>query len=152
MFQWLGRLPLRPRAWLRPPLSPRRTTDLSLRPGEHGTWSPATVVSGWPMVQLFAEVEVMNTSECRVVLVSARLRKPAAEGFVRLHDRKRGTTGLYPLEPFVSTHASVYFYVPLAEPPAGTTVVGDVGFVDQYGNTHWLEKVRFRGRPLDERI
>ena len=78
MFQWLGRLPLRPRAWLRPPLSPRRATDLSLRPGEHGTWSPATVVSGRPMVQLFAEVDVMNTSECRLVLVSARLRKPGA--------------------------------------------------------------------------
>jgi hypothetical protein len=129
-------------------MSPRRATDLSLRPGDHATWSPATVVSGRPMVQLFAEVDVTNTSECSVVLVSARLRKPAAEGLVRLHDQKRGTTGSYPLEPFVPTRASVYFYVSLPEPPTGTTVVGDVGFVDQFGNTHWLEKIRFRDRPL----
>jgi hypothetical protein len=131
-------------------MSPRRATDLSLRPAEHATWSPATVVSGRPMVQLLAEIDVTNTSECSVVLVSARLRKPAAEGLVRLYDRKRGTAGSYPLEPFVSTRASVYFYVSLPEPPAGTTVVGDVGFVDQFGNTHWLEKVRFRGRPHDD--
>jgi hypothetical protein len=134
----------RPSAWLRPPGISTRAIDLVLRPGAHATWSPATVVSGRPMLQLCAEVDVTNTSECSVVFVSARLSKPAAEGLVRLHDRKRGTLGSYPLEPSVPTRASVYFYVSLPEPPAGTTVVADVGFIDQYGNTHWCEKIRFR--------
>lgn len=107
------------------------------------------MVSGRPMLQLCAEIDVTNTNECSVVLVSARLRKPAAEGLVRLHDRKRGTAGSYPLGPSVSMRASVYFYVYLPEPPTGTTVVGDVGFVDQYGNTHWCEKMRFRSGACD---
>lgn len=146
MLEWLGRLPMKRRrhVWLRPPSVPTRTVDIVLRPGAHATWS-VTLVNGHPMLQLFAEVDVMNASDCKVTLVSSRLRKPAAEGFVQVDDIKRGTSGTYPVEPHASTRASVYFYVYLPEPATGTTVVGDVGFIDQFGNSHWLEKVRFRG-------
>jgi hypothetical protein len=34
--------------------------------------------------------------------------------------------------------------VPWSLPPVGTTVVADVGLVDQFGGIHWAEKVRFR--------
>ena len=74
------------------------------------------------------------------MLVSAKLRKPATEGLVRVHDR--GVTSACALEPFASSRASVFFFVPLTLPPAGTTVVADVGVVDQFGGTHWAEKVR----------
>ncbi len=121
-----------------------RKIDIALASAEHATWCPATIVHGRPMLQLFADFDVMNASECKVVLVSARLRKPATEGLVRMDNPKRGVAGTYPLEPFTSTRASVYFFVALPAPPAGTNFMGDVGLVDQFGNTHWLEKIRFR--------
>ncbi len=153
MFTWLGRIPLKtlskPRAWLRPPITPTRAIEMELRPDGPATWSPATIVSDRPMVQLIAELAVVNGSECKVMLVAARLRKPPTEGLVRVHDRDRGLTGTRALEPFASARASAFFFVPLA-PPSGTNVVADVGLVDQFGNTHWLEKIRFRESPPGE--
>jgi len=119
-----------------------------LLPGEHATWSPASV-GDQSMLQLFAEVNVVNTSDCSVMIVSAKLKKPAAEGLVHLQGPDRTIPGSHPLVPFVAARASVYYYVHLPEPPAGTTVVADVGFVDQYGNTHWCEKIRFRSVARD---
>ncbi|HXV15060.1 MAG TPA: hypothetical protein VEC56_12710 [Candidatus Krumholzibacteria bacterium] len=148
MFTWLGKNPLK--SWLRPPSTPTRAVEIELRADGEAAWTPATIVSDRPMVQLVAELVAVNASDAKVLLVSARLRKPATEGLVRVHDPDGGTAATRVLEPFASARASVFFFVPLAPPPAGTNVVADVGVLDQFGNTHWLEKVRFRGRALDE--
>jgi hypothetical protein len=148
VFTWLGKNPLK--AWLRPPSTPTRAIAIELRPDGEATWNPATIVSDRPMVQLLADFAVVNASDAKVLLVSARLRKPATEGLVRVHDRDGGTAATRALEPFASARASVFFFVPISPPPAGANVVADVGLVDQFGNTHWIEKVRFRGQALDE--
>jgi len=151
VLEWLGKIPRasRPKAWLRPPAVPKRTIDLLLVPGPRATWN-SSAVNGRAMFQLVAEFTVTNRSEHKVAFVSAKLRKPAVEGFVHVLDRTSGTHGAYSLEPNARTRAWAYFYVLMAAPPAGANVVGDVGFVDQYGNTHWVEKVRFRGSRADE--
>ena len=115
---------------------------VAVAPDSVATWSAATIVSGRPMIQLVVEFDVASASTDKIVLVSAKLRKPATEGLVRVHDR--GVTSACALEPFGAARASVFFFVPLSLPPAGTTVVADVGLVDQFGGTHWAEKVRFR--------
>lgn len=148
MFTWLGKNPLK--SWLRPPSTPTREVALDLRVDGEAMWTTATIVSDRPMVQLVADFAVVNGNDTKVLLVSARLRKPATEGLVRVQDAHGGTAATRALEPFASACASVIFFVPLSPPPAGTNVVADVGLVDQFGNTHWLEKVRFRGRALDE--
>jgi hypothetical protein len=119
---------------------------LLIVPGGRATWT-ASAVNERAMFQLVAEFTVTNRSDHKVAFVSARLRKPAVEGFVHVLDRESGTHGAYSLEPDARTRAWAYFYVLMSAPPVGTNVVGDVGFVDQYGNTHWVEKVRFRGEP-----
>jgi hypothetical protein len=123
---------------------------MALTPGKRATWN-SSEVSGRPLLQLIAEIGVVNKSDHKVALVSAKLRKPAVDGFVHVEDRASGTTGAYPLDPNVKTKASVYFYVLMPAPPVGTNVVGDVGIIDQYGNTHWLEKVRFLWTRSPER-
>lgn len=147
MFTWLAKIPLmsfaKPRAWQRAREGEACTVEIAPAPDACPTWSPATIVSGRPMVQLFAELDVINTSPHRVVLVSAKLRKPATEGLVRVHTSHRGTPGSCVLEPLASARASVYFFVTLALPPVATNVVADVGLVDQMGGVHWVDRIRF---------
>ena len=154
MFTWLGRIPLvslaKSRAWARPTHDAERPIQIALAPEMPATWHTATIVSGRPMIQLVAEFDVRNASDQKLVLVSAKLRKPATEGLVRVHDR--GVTSACALEPFASSRASVFFFVPLTVPPTGTTVVADVGVVDQFGGTHWAEKVRFKASTSDQPV
>jgi hypothetical protein len=152
VFTWLGRIPLKSlaKSRLRSASTATHVIDVALRPDGPATWSAATIVNDRPMVRLCADVNVVNTSDTKVILISAKLKKPATEGLIRVHDPRSGTTQTRALDPFASACASVFFFVPISPPPAGTTVVADVGLVDQFGNTHWLEKVRFRGRALDE--
>ncbi len=149
MLEWLGKIPKasRPRGWLRLPDTPKRAIDVLLVPGPRATWN-TSAVGGRTMFQLVGEFSVTNRSEHRVQFVGAKLRKPAVEGFIHVLDRASGTHGTFAVDPNVRTRAWAYFYVLLPAPPAGANVFGDVGFVDNYGNTHWVEKVRFRwSRP-----
>lgn len=152
MFTWLGRIPLKSlaKSRLRSNTAPVHVIEVTLRPNGPAVWSSATIVNDRPMVRFSADVNVVNASDCKVILAAAKLKKPATDGLIRVHDPRSGTTGTRALEPFASANASVFFFVPISPPPAGTTVVADVGLVDQFGHTHWLEKVRFRGRALDE--
>ncbi len=143
MFAWLGRIPRSRLARARLQRELERALVIELAPDSRATWMPSTIVSGRPMVQLVAEFSVTNSRDRRVLLVSARLRKPAAGGLVRVQSAD-GVATSCAVEPFATLRASAYFFVPFALPPSGTTVVADVGFVDQSGGTHWVEKVRFR--------
>ncbi len=123
--------------------------DVKLFPGVCATWTAATIVSGRPMVQLSAELSVANRSDERIFLVGAKLKKPAVKGLVRVNNGAHDMAGSFPIDPSRSARAIVYFFIPALPSSTATTMVSDLGVVDQFGNTHWVEKVRFK--PAESR-
>ncbi|HEU4928424.1 MAG TPA: hypothetical protein VFU38_01240 [Candidatus Krumholzibacteria bacterium] len=129
---------------MRPIRAVSHAVDVKLFPGVCATWTAATIVSARPMVRLSAELSVVNRSDQKIVLVGAKLKKPAAKGLVRVNDGAHDMAGSFPIDPSRSARAIVYFFIPASPVLTGTTMVSDLGVVDQFGNTHWVEKVRFK--------
>ena len=101
------------------------------------------------MVQLSAELSIVNRSAEKIVLVGAKLKKPAVKGLVRVSDGAHDMGGTFPIDPSRSARAIVYFFIPASPVLTGTTMVSDLGVTDQFGNTYWAEKIRFK--PVETR-
>jgi hypothetical protein len=129
---------------MRPIHAPSHDVEVKPFPGVCATWTAATIVSGRPMIQLSAELSVVNRSDERIVLTGAKLKKPAVKGLVRVNDGAHDMAGSFPIDPSRSARAIVYFFIPASPVSAGTCMVSDLGVVDQFGNTHWVEKIKFK--------
>lgn len=146
-LSWLLKLPFRPFVagwhWLRHPAVPTRTlrvVGLPEGPSRCNTWSQSNVG-----VTLHAQFSVTNTSAHQIKIVHAILRKPHATGqvLVKYWGADNEPPGDHALIPHRATTADIYLHLREGSRFHDSDFLGDVGLVDQYGNTHWTNNVRF---------
>jgi hypothetical protein len=97
-----------------------------------------------PIMQVVGEFKVTNITRYQVLVVSAKLKKPRTFGMVFVRRQGSNLHGEYPLPPGSTTDLSFRFWVAPPVVQAGEDFVASVAVIDQFGNDHWLKRLRFK--------
>ncbi|MBM4141646.1 MAG: hypothetical protein FJ242_09250 [Nitrospira sp.] len=98
-------------------------------------------------MQVISHWYITNTSDVDVKICGVSLRKPKTVGHIFVRHPNQNIYGGYPITPGFTTEASVDFWI---QPPVceeDEHFVGDIDFLDQFGNCHRVHKVKFRPMP-----
>jgi len=115
---------------------PRRTITTVLQNEELCWWNEATM-QDQPAMQVHGDVMVANISDKWISLPVAQIGKSRTLGTATI---KNHTSTLQPSE---RAPCGFMFFV---QPPVkmkGKTFIADVALVDQFGNSHWMRKMKF---------
>lgn len=101
-----------------------------------------------PAMQIIADILVTNISKNPILMHSSKLRKPETSGHAMpLHSKKAVLKNDEPFGYYIKPDATITvrcdFWIQPPIKKEGEEFVSDVGVVDQYGNEHWLRKVKF---------
>lgn len=120
---------------------PKQTLKVLPMPGSE-TWWHMGAKGKEPAMQVVARFYATNlTGTHNLLAMYAKLRKPASMGnasFVVNHK------SIDKLEPKCTAMVHVDFWIRPPIKNAGEEFVADVGIVDQWGQEHWIKKVKFR--------
>lgn len=112
----------------------------------HIWWSLGSLRSALAM-QLVCDFYITNIADVDVLICEVSLRKPKTIGHVFVRHPREDVYGSYPILPHSTTEARADFWI---QPPVckeNEPLVADIDFVDQFGNSHRLRKVKFQPRP-----
>jgi len=127
------------------PKVPRET--LRVIPQYHHIWWSLGSSKGEPAMQLVCDWYITNVSDVDVLICEVSLRKPETTGNMFVRHPERDIYGRYPIPPGSTTEARADFWV---QPPIckeNEPLVADIDFLDQFGNSHRVRKVKFQPRP-----
>lgn len=144
VFGWFGKL----FAWVRglsarlrasSPLHHISRQTLILQPhGPRPFWWHMGSSRGQPAMQIIGNLIATNISKYGVLVTSAKMRRPKTTGVAHLPGTKNDL-----IESRYVTEMSFDFWVIPPVRKKGETLRADIAIVDQFGNEHWLKKVRF---------
>jgi hypothetical protein len=126
------------------PAVPTKTVVIVPDPFKNATWWHMGSSSKEPGMQVSGGFTVTNISTSKVLLTSAKMRKPRILGHVFVQEIGAGAHGTFAIPPGESTSMVFDFWI---QPPVkreGEVFVADVAIQDQYGNEHWIKKVEFK--------
>ena len=126
------------------PLPKRSITMVPER--EEDFWWHMGGASGQPAMQIAGRFKATNIIKYDVLLIAAKLRKPRRLGMVITKDVGSQYHGEYRIPPGDTTEISVDFWVIPPVEVEGQDFVSDLAVLDQFGNHHWVRKVRFQYR------
>ncbi len=123
---------------------PKKTMVLIPMSRSNALWWHMGSIGGKPAMQIVGDLNVTNISKYGVIVMGAKLRRPAATGnaLVRAHNANVYSSKHVIPEGAVSDLRFDFF----VEPPVckeGEVLTGDVAIIDQFGNEHWLKGLRF---------
>lgn len=127
------------------PKVPRETVRLI--PRHHHNWWHLGSTKGKPAMQVVCDWYITNISDVDVLICGVSLRKPKTIGNIYLRHQHQDIYGSYSISPGCTTEARADFWI---QPPIrkeGESLVVDIDFVDQFGNSHRVRKVKFRPPP-----
>ena len=127
------------------PKVPRETVRLI--PRHHHNWWHLGSIKGKPAMQVVCDWYITNISDVDVLICGVSLRKPKTIGNIYLRHQHQDIYGSYSIPPGCTTKARADFWI---QPPIrkeGEPLVVDIDFVDQFGNSHRVRKVKFRPPP-----
>lgn len=115
---------------------------------ESGEWSTGTR-RGTPATVLRFEFQATNVSRYDILIAGAKLKRPARFAGVFVKDTSSEYYGGYAIPPGQTTRGSAHFWVEPAFLDPGEEHRTDVALIDQFGNRHWIRRVRFKPRTVD---
>lgn len=127
------------------PKVPRETVRLI--PQHHHNWWHLGSAKGKPAMQVVCDWYITNISDVDVLICGVSLRKPKTIGNICVRHQHQDIYGSYSIPPGCTTEARADFWI---QPPIrkeGEPLVVDIDFVDQFGNSHRVRKVKFRPPP-----
>lgn len=127
------------------PKVPRETVRLI--PRHHHNWWHLGSTKGKPAMQVVCDWYITNICDVDVLICGVSLRKPKTIGNIYLRHQHQDIYGSYSIPPGCTTEARADFWI---QPPIrkeGEPLVVDIDFVDQFGNSHRVRKVKFRPPP-----
>lgn len=127
------------------PKVPRKTVRLI--PRRHHSWWYLGSSKGKPAMQAVCDWYITNISDVEVLICEVTLKKPETTGNIFVRHPDQDIYGRYPIPPGSTTEARADFWV---QPPTckeNEPLVGDIDFLDQFGNSHRVRKVKFHPRP-----
>lgn len=126
------------------PYLPIPKKSIIILPDDEQPWWHMGSLRGQPAMQVHGRFRATNITKYEVLLVAAKLRKPALLGMVLTKDVDSQYHGNYSIPPGHTTDLSVDFSAVPAVREEGEDFVADVAILDQFGNKHWIRKVLFR--------
>ena len=127
------------------PRVPKKTLKLILQRPKN--WWHLGSSKGKPAMQVHSDWYITNISDVDVLICEVSLKKPKTTGLVFVRHPQRDIYGRYSIPPVCTTEASVSFWI---QPPIrkeNEPLVATVRFMDQFGNSHRVRKVKFQPRP-----
>ncbi|KTD14390.1 hypothetical protein [Legionella israelensis] len=112
---------------------------------ELSNWWHMGAIRSNPAMQVVAELLATNNTDKQIILTGSLLRKRKIRGQVltkAVNGRVYSTEN--PIPPGTTTKISLNFWV---EPPfkkEGVDFVSDIAVIDNYGEKHWVPKVKFK--------
>ena len=100
-------------------------------------------MSGKPAMQIVGRFNVTNITKYGVILSAVKMKKPRYMGNVMVKDSMSKLHGMYQIPPAGYTDMSFDFWIIPAFKKQGESFVADIAVLDQFGNEHWIKKVRF---------
>jgi hypothetical protein len=120
-----------------------RTTVRVLVTGERSCWWHMGKAGDAPTMQVVARFTVTNITRYNIRLPLGKIRKPRILGYCTVKNVDSPLHGQYAIPPGATTEVSLDFWISPPMRKEGEDLVGDLAVVDQFGNEHWLRKVRF---------
>ena len=127
------------------PKVPRETVRLV--PQQHNNWWHLGSTKGEPAMQVVCDWYITNVSDVDALICEVSLRKPKTIGHIFVRHPHQDIYGRYPISPGCTTKARADFWVKPPIRKEGEPLVVDIDFVDQFGNSHRVRKVKFRPPP-----
>ncbi len=112
----------------------------------HNHWNLGSS-KGEPAMQVVCDWYITNISDVDILICGVSLRKPKTIGHISVRHEKQNIYGSYPILRGHTTEARADFWI---QPPIckeDEELVVDIDFVDQFGNSHRVRKVKFRPVP-----
>ena len=116
-------------------------------PKAHHSWWHLGSAKGEPAMQVVCDLYITNISLIDVLLCKVSIRKPETIGHIFVRHPNQNIYGNYQIPPGYTTEARADFWI---QPPickSDEPLIVDIDFVDQFGNSHRVRKVRFRPPP-----
>ena len=120
------------------------TRTIIAQPRVSASWWHMGKAGESPAMQIVAQFDVTNITDYNAILTSARLKRPKATGRVSVPDPNSNYWGEYFIPPRAVSQAHADFWVVPPTKEKGKELTATVGLVDQFGNVHWVKKVRFK--------
>lgn len=127
------------------PKVPRET--MRLVPQYHHNWWSLGSSKGEPAIQVVCDWYITNISDVDALICEVSLRKPKTIGHIFVRHPHQNIYGDYSIPPGCTTEARADFWI---QPPVckeDEPLIIDIDFVDQFGNSHRVRKVKFRPLP-----
>lgn len=134
------------------PRIPHKTIRIILRPGEPASWFMGKRNLGKntdetePFMQMVVKFTATNITNYGIMLPLAKMKKPKILGTTSIMIPGHGAPTAFGKIPKGTTAVVT---LNLGNPPfksQGEDFVADVAAVDQFGNEHWVKKVKFQYR------
>lgn len=102
-------------------------------------------IGGKDAMQIWTELRVTNISKRKILLIACKLKKPKVMGQVSISDERNfiGDDGqsLIPPDASVQIRCLIWVQPPVRE--KNQEFVADLAILDQFGNEHWIKKIKF---------
>jgi hypothetical protein len=125
---------------------PRKTLVLLPLPRENAIWWHMGGVGGEPAMQICADLRVTNISRHNIMLTAFKLKKPNSIGHAHPFNQtdiiKEGSEFLIPAGASVEVRCHCWVQPPVKNKEQ--EFKADIAVVDQFGNEHWMKKVKFK--------
>ena len=126
----------------RPPTETLRLLPLTR---SHATFWHMGSMNKKPAMQICADIRVTNIHDQSVLLSMCKIRKPITLGNAHpLHNQQYQTVaGERLIVPGTSVEVRCDLWVQPPVKEEGQDYIADLAIVDQFGNHHWMKKVKF---------
>ena len=118
---------------------PEQTIRIVRKPSEGFCWWSMGSSGDKPIMQICGDFFVTNLTQYNILLTSAKLKGISSLGVAGLHG---GDT----LLPTATNEVRVHFLVMPPFKKSKEDFEIDLAVIDQFGNEHWIKKVRFKGQ------
>jgi len=127
------------------PRVPRETVRLI--PQYHNSWWSLGSSKGKPAMEVVCDWYITNISDVDVSICEVSLKKPKTIGHILVRHPHQNIYGSYSIPPGCTTEARAVFWI---QPPIcreDEPLVVDIDFLDQFGNSHRVRKVKYQPTP-----
>lgn len=123
---------------------PKKTVVVLPKAGSSSTWWHMGSSSGKPAMQIVGDFTVTNLTKFNILLCVAKMKNPKILGSVLVKDFNSNYHGSYMIPGGGTTDMSFNFWIMPPLRKENESFVADVAILDQFGNEHWIKKIKFK--------
>ena len=121
---------------------PRKTLIL-LQPQHNATWWHMGAMGKEPAMQVVADLRVTNISRYNILISAVKLKMPKVIGHAGIIDHAVEENGEFLIPENGTCRVRFHCWVVPPVKQKDQDFVADIALIDQYGNEHWMKKVKF---------